>query len=343
MIKITKKTEKIPVYDIEVEDNHNFFANELCVHNCEIFLKQAPLDGALGTPEIATCILGNMNLGYSKDADIPDIAKFLVNFLDSLIDVSEYTIPEAEYSAKNRRTLGIGISNLFGFLAKNKLFYNTKEARQTVFHLVEEFYYNLLKESNELAKELGKCELFDDTIYSEGKFVFERHDHLEFKLKQNWNLLRENIKKYGLRNSTLMAVPPAATSSLPSNATPGVEPPRELVTVHTDKHTSVKRLVPFYKTSKNYYTTAWSDDFNNIDYFKLIACIQKFVDQSISLNQYTDTRKTKLKIEDVLDELILSFNSGIKTWYYQNFRNTDDSDGISDAIDEKCASGACSV
>lgn len=342
MIKITKKTEKIPVYDIEVEDNHNFFANGLCVHNCEIFLKQTPLDGVFGTPEIATCILSNINFGYAKEHEFEGIAEFLVNFLDNLIDVSEYSIPEAEYSAKNRRTLGIGISNLFGFLAKSKLFYNTKEARETVFHLTELFYYNILKASNELAKLKGPCELFNDTIYSDSQFVFERHNKPEFKLKQDWESLRKSIKEYGLRNSTTMAVPPAATSSLPSNATPGVEPPRELVTIHTDKHTSVKRLVPFYKTSKNYYTTAWGEDFNNLDYFKLISCIQYFVDQAISLNQYTDARKGKVKLETIIEELILSFNLGIKTWYYQNFRSTDDVDGISEK-DTGCESGACSV
>ena len=311
-------------------------------------------------PEIGVCILSNMNLGYAKLEDIPKCANFLVRFLDEMIDVDIYNIPEAEYAAKKRRGLGIGISNLFGYLAKSKQFYNTADARESLHEIMECFCYYLTKTSIQLAKENteygadgeitkhGRCELFGDTVYSDFVFPFERfknNKHTNYSLKMDWEALRQDLQRYGIRNSSLMAVPPAGNSAEVSNSTNGVEPPRELLTKKTDKNQSYKKLVPFYKTSKNYYTTAWSMEFNNSDYFKLISVVQKFVDQAISLNQYTSTlnsKDSKIKISDIIGEMILSLNLGIKTWYYQNFRTTDDIDGLVDKI-EGCESGGCSV
>lgn len=347
MIKITKKTEKIPVYDIEVKDNHNFFANGLCVHNCEISVPSHSLDNYRGIPgELGTCILGNINFGHSKESDIPKAADFLVRFLDNMIDISDFAMPEIEYSATKRRTLGIGVSNLFGYLAKAKLFYNTKEAREHINDLMELFYYNLVKTSIELAKERGACELYNESYYSDNKFIFERYLEAgvkpEFKPKLDWESLRENLSKYGMRHSSLSAVPPAGNSSKPSSATPGIEPPRELVTIKTEKSSTVKQLVPFYKTAKKYYTTAWGIDFNNKDYLKLVSTIQRYVDQSISTNQYYNIVETKkVNIEDVIEEFIECFNLGVKSLYYANFRTTDDADG--DQVTEGCGSGGCSV
>ena len=350
MIKITKKTEKIPVYDIEVKDNHNFFANSLCVHNCEISLPSHSLDNFNNIPgEIGACILGNMNLGYSKESDIPKIADFLVRFLDNLIEESEFVLPEIEYAARKRRSLGIGISNLFGYLAKSKQFYNLKDTREDIHNIMELFYYNLLKTSNELAKERGKCELFDESIYSDGKFIFERYIEsgidYEFENKQDWESLRKDIKEYGLRHSSFCAIPPAGNSSKPSSATPGIEPPRELATIKKDKNVIVKQLVPFFKTSKKYYTTAWGVDFNNFDYLELVKNIQKFVDQSISLNMYYNTlnsKSDKIEISQLLDEIVTAFNNGIKAFYYANFRTSNQADGEAEKTDG-CAGGGCSV
>lgn len=307
------------------------YSTNLC---CEILLPHEPLK------EVASCILSNINLGYSKEEEIPEIANFLVNFLENVIDESEYSIKEVETFTKNRRALGIGVSNLFGFLALNKLIYNTKEARKKVHETIELFYYHLLKSSLELAKEKGACESFKDTRYSEGVFSFSYFNSIkdvnDYSLKLNWEELKNEILKYGLRHSTLMAVPPAANSADVSNSTSGVEPPRELITTKTDKNVMVKKIVPYYYNNK-YYTTAWGEDFNNIDYFKLISNISKFVDQSISLNQYTKIYKNeKVNIKVLIEELITCFNLGIKTLYYQNFNTQGEKkDG--------CESGSCSV
>lgn len=314
------------------------YMTNLC---CEISVPNKPLDYSEGVSEIGCCILGNMNLGYTKKDEIPEVANFLVNFLDLLIENSGYTIPEVEYAAKNRRTLGIGISNLFGYFAEEGLSYNTAKARDNISELMELFYFHLVKASNGLAKERGKCLLYDDTIYSDGIFI---HDIIkdDYKIKLPWDELRKDVLKYGLRHSSLVAIPPASNSSIVSNSTAGVEPPRELITTRSDKYNMYFKLVPNYEKYSEYYTTAWSDEFNNIDYFKLISRIQRFTDQSISLNQYT--KGENIKIYDILKELIFCMNNNIKSWYYQNFNNSK-LDKVESLLQEKdgCGSGGCQV
>lgn len=322
------------------------YNSNLCT---EIQVPSTPLDGSLGTPEIGSCILGAINHGYVKDDDIEAICDYLVNFLDYMIDYSDYSIPEVEYSAKKRRTLGIGHSDIFHYLAKNKKFYNTSEGRELIHNRIEKCYYYLLKASNELAKTRGKCELYDDTKYSQGYLTFDEYkDHKEtnFKLLMDWKSLRESIKEFGLRNSTLSSTMPCGNSANVSGSTSGIEPPRELSSIKGDKNTKIMKLVPEYARFKNYYTTAWGDDFNNIDYFKFIGIIQKFTDQSISTNQYTNVLKYKdniVPLSEIIKEILTANKYGLKTLYYQNFLSIENKDGISDEKQEGCGSGGCVV
>lgn len=322
------------------------YNSNLCT---EIQVPSTPLDGSLGTPEIGSCILGGINHGFVKDDDIEAVCDYLVNFLDYMIDYSDYSIPEVEYSAKKRRTLGIGHSDIFHYLAKNKKFYNTTEGRELIHNRIEKCYYYLLKASNELAKTRGKCELYNDTKYSDGYLTFDEYkDNKEtnFKLLMDWKTLRQSIKEHGLRNSTLLAVAPYGNSSILSNSTPGIEPPRELVTIKGDKNTKIMKLVPEYARFKNYYTTAWGDDFNNIDYFKFLGIFQKFIDQSISTNQYTNVLRYKdntVPLTEIIKEILTANKYGLKTLYYQNFLSIENKDGISDEKQEGCGSGGCVV
>lgn len=322
------------------------YNSNLCT---EIQVPSTPLDGSLGTPEIGSCILGGINHGYTKDDDIEAVCDYLVNFLDYMIDYSDYLIPEVEYSAKKRRTLGIGHSDIFHYLAKNKKFYNTSEGRELIHNRIEKCYYYLLKASNELAKTRGKCELYDDTKYSDGYLTFDEYKNnkeTNFKHLMDWKTLRQSIKEHGLRNSTVSAVAPYGSSSMVSNSTPGIEPPRELVTIKGDKSTKIMKLVPEYARFKNYYTTAWGDDFNNIDYFKFLGIFQKFIDQSISTNQYTNVLRYKdntVPLTEIIKEILTANKYGLKTLYYQNFLSIENKDGISDEKQEGCGSGGCVV
>lgn len=320
------------------------YSKNLC---CEITLPNTPLDGSEGIPEIASCILASINHGYVEDKEMPEVCEYLVNFLDNMIDYMSYDMEEVQYSSTKRRALGIGSSDLFHFLAKNKQFYNTKEGLEFIFNRQELMYHYLLKASNEIAKSKGKCELFEDSKYSEGWLAFKNKlDYFKIPLKLDWTSLEEDIKKFGLRNSTVSAHAPCSNSASLSNSTNGVEPPRELVSQVEDKNFKVTKLVPEYSKYKNYYTTSWGDDFNNSDYFKLLGIIQLFTDQAISSNQYSNALKyedKKIPISELIKEIVLANQYGLKSLYYQNFLSTDNKDGLSEDSKEGCSSGGCSV
>ena len=348
VVEIIDEGKETEVYDLNVPDYHNFMlSNGIIVHNCEITLPNTPLDGSEGIPEIASCILASINHGYVEDKEMPEVCEYLVNFLDNMIDYMSYDMEEVQYSSTKRRALGIGSSDLFHFLAKNKQFYNTKEGLEFIFNRQELMYYYLLKASNEIAKSKGKCELFEDSKYSEGWLAFKNKlDYFKIPLKFDWTSLEEDIKKFGLRNSTVSAHAPCSNSASLSNSTNGVEPPRELVSQVEDKNFKVTKLVPEYSKYKNYYTTSWGDDFNNSDYFKLLGIIQLFTDQAISSNQYSNALKyedKKIPISELIKEIVLANQYGLKSLYYQNFLSTDNKDGLSEDSKEGCSSGGCSV
>lgn len=154
-----------------------------------------------------------------------------------------------------------------------------------------------------------------------------------------WDLEVNKYHNYYLENGLI-----SHNSAKPSNSTSGIEPPRELATVKEDENFKTIQLVPEFSKLKNYYTCAWGDDFNNIDYFKTISLIQKFTDQSMSTNQYTNVlnfENGKVPQSLLIKEFLEAFNLGLKTLYYQNFRSTTEGDGLD--THQGCESGACSV
>ncbi len=306
------------------------------------------LTGLVNLSEVGVCILGGINMGNCTDERLPIVSEFLVRFLEEIIDYSTYSLPEVEKAAKMRRTIGIGFSDVFHLLVKNKKFYNTREGRQFVANRVELCSYHMIKTSVELAKERGACQLVSDTKYNDGIVPIDTYcrnvDELvgpneEFDLEW-WNL-KEELKANGIRHSTLMANAPYGSSSMVSNSTPGIEPPRFLET----SKKGVTKLVPDLKKYGKYYTTAWGDDFNNIDYFKFAtACFQKFMDQTISLNQYHNLLKTNGKKSKrlLIEETLTLRYYGGRTMYYSNILSNEQTDGEADE-ESSCGSGGCEV
>ena len=415
MIKIERLKKKAPVYDITVKDNHNFYGNNILVHNClEISVPIMPiydiinikraiyfkteenkveyyklrsellfnstdkkelrrivrkmtnfysfdeynldsiksfdyfdLDGYVNPSEIGVCILAGVNLGMVTDERLPVVMDLLVRLLEELIDMNEYDLTETEKAAKMRRTIGIGFSDVFHDLARNKVFYNTTEGRQFISDRVELATYSGIKTSIELAKERGACVLVSDTKYADGivplDYSADTVDSLlETRSKQDWDSVRKDLLVYGIRHSTLFANAPYGSSSVVSNATPGLEPPRELVGIKS----GVPKLVPEIKKFGKYYTTAWGEDFNNIDYFKFVAICQKWMDQTISTNQYTNLMKyagKKIPLKVLAQEMLTLRLYGGKTAYYQNTRSTDQADGLEEEVDDGCAGGGCKI
>ncbi|WP_296116700.1 class 1a ribonucleoside-diphosphate reductase subunit alpha [uncultured Neisseria sp.] len=322
--------------------------SNLCM---EIALPTKPLDN-INDPngEIALCTLSAFNLGALNNLDeLEELADLTVRALDALLDYQDYPVAAARTATMNRRTLGIGVINYAYYLAKNGVRYSDDSALGLTHRTFEAMQYYLLKASVNLAKEYGACPLFNQTVYSQGKLPIDTYKKdldavCNEPLHYDWESLRGDIVKYGLRNSTLTALMPSETSSQIANATNGIEPPRGLVSVKASKDGILKQVVPEFETLKDAYETLWQLP-GNEGYLKLVGVMQKFVDQSISANTAYDPNKfegSKVSMKQMLKDLLTAYKYGVKTLYYHNTRDGAD-DTQSDIQDDGCAGGACKI
>lgn len=322
--------------------------SNLCM---EIALPTKPLDN-INDPngEIALCTLSAFNLGALNNLDeLEELADLTVRALDALLDYQDYPVAAARTATMNRRTLGIGVINYAYYLAKNGVRYSDDSAIGLTHRTFEAMQYYLLKASLNLAKEYGACPLFNQTVYSQGKLPIDTYKKdldavCNEPLHYDWESLRGDIVKYGLRNSTLTALMPSETSSQIANATNGIEPPRGLVTVKASKDGILKQVVPEFETLKDAYETLWQLP-GNEGYLKLVGVMQKFVDQSISANTAYDPGKfegNKVSMKQMLKDLLTAYKYGVKTLYYHNTRDGAD-DTQTDIQDDGCAGGACKI
>lgn len=319
--------------------------SNLCL---EIALPTKPLND-INDPEgeIALCTLSAFNLGALQSLDeLEELAELIVRALDSLLDYQDYPILAAKLATVNRRTLGVGVTNLAYYLAKNGVRYSDGSANGLVHRTFEAIQYFLLKASNQLAKEMGACPKFNETTYAKGILPIDTYkrdvdNYCEEPLHYFWETLREDIREFGLRNSTLTALMPCETSSQITNSTNGIEPPRGYVSVKSSKDGVMKQVVPEYLELRNQYELLW-DIPSNEGYLQLVGIMQKFVDQAISANtNYDPTRfpGDKVPMKQLLKDLLTAYKYGLKTLYYHNTR-----DGASDQQDDAgCEGGACKL
>jgi ribonucleoside-diphosphate reductase alpha chain len=328
MITIEYLQKEISVYDITVEETHNFFANDILVHNCtEILLESKPIqhiddDNGL----IPTCILSGVNLGKIKKlSDLENICYHLVLSLDNIIEWQKYPIVAAEKFTKNYRALGLGFTNFAYYLAKHKVPYDSQEALQLTHDLSEAYQYYCLKASNKIAKERGSFNYFENSKYSQGILPIDTYKEsidevIPNNLKFDWESLRKDIIAYGLRNVTLTAQFPSESSSVTSNSTNSIEPPRQHLSTKVSKKGTLKMIVPEYDKLKKYYTLAW-DMKSNDSYIKIAGVIQKFFDQGISGNLYYNPNnfpENKVPTSVLIQDLLQTYKLGWKTRYYIN-------------------------
>ena len=321
--------------------------SNLCL---EIALPTKPLqqiDDAEG--EIALCTLSAFNLGAIGNLDeLEDLAEIVVRALDSLLDYQGYPLPAAKNSSMNRRTLGVGVINYAYYLAKNNVRYSDGSAIGLTHRAFEAMQYYLMKASVKLAKEFGPCPKFHETTYSKGITPTETYkkdidSFCKEELRLDWEALRSDVLKYGMRNSTLSALMPSETSSQISNATNGVEPPRGLVSVKASKDGITKQVVPEIERLGHKYELLWTMP-NNTGYLQLVATMQKFVDQTISANTNYDPARFdsgKVPMKTLLQDILNAYKWGVKTLYYHNTR--DGADDAQEDGNDSCAGGACKI
>jgi ribonucleoside-diphosphate reductase alpha chain len=276
--------------------------------------------------EIALCILSAINIGKIRDnEDLKVLCDLAVRSLDELIDYQNYPVRAAEIATKARRSLGVGYIGLAHFLAKHGAKYEDPTSWKLVHDLSEAFQYYLIQATVNLAKEKGSCEYSHRTKYGQGILPIDTYKRdvdeiVPNNLKYDWDSLREQVKQYGVRNSTLSAQMPSESSSVVSNATNGIEPPRGYLSIKKSKKGPLKQIVPQYHTLKNNYTLLW-DMPGNTGYINIVAVMQKFFDQAISGNwsynpqNYADN---EVPVSVMAGDMLYAYSVGHKTAYYQN-------------------------
>ena len=328
-----------------LEKKRTIYQSNLCV---EITLPTSPLDKKdISVGEISLCTLGGINLGkIKKFQDMEYPLELVVRMLDSIISYQDYSIDAAKKASLMDRSLGIGVINFAYYLAKNKVVYGSQESLDLTHKVFEHFQYYLLKASNKLAKEFGKCLGFDEySKYAQGILPIDKYkksvdEITKVPLECDWDSLRSSIKDHGLRNNTLSSQFPSETSSQLSAATSGIEAIRDYILEKSSKDTSSTFVAPELKKYKQYYKLAW--DIDQVDYIKVMAVIQKFIDQSISTNIYYDVRKTEsgnISSNKMKRDLLWAYKYGLKTRYYCN-SYIPESEAESGA---GCESGACQL
>lgn len=330
LLKERAETGRIYIMNIDHCNEHSSFLDKVYMSNLcqEITLPTKPIqhiDDENG--EIALCILSAINLGKIKELDdLEELSDIAVRALDELIDFQGYPVRAAEKSTKARRSLGVGYIGVAHYLAKNKVKYDDPEAWQLMHDTTEALQYYLIKASVNLAKEKGACDYFNRTKYSQGILPIDTYktdvDSIvpDSSLKYDWESLKEEIKSHGMRHSTLTAQMPSESSSVVSNATNGIEPPRGFLSVKKSKKGPLKQIVPGFYHYRNFYTLLW-DMKSNDGYINIVAVMQKFFDQAISGNWSYNPENysnNEVPLSIMAKDLLTTYKLGWKTSYYQN-------------------------
>ena len=327
-----KNTGRIYLMNVDHANTHGSFMEDvapirqsnLCA---EITLPTKPLRD-LNDPNglIALCTLSAINWGKIREPkDFEKPCTLAVRGLDALLSYQNYPVTAAKSHTDLYRPLGVGIINFAYWLAKNGLKYGDDSALEMVDEYAEAWSYYLIKASIDLAKEKGACNGNSHTKYSAGimpidtrkREVDELVPHQE---RMPWDSLRRAAKETGIRNATLMALMPSESSSQLSNATNGIEPPRSYISIKQSKDGVLKQVVPEYRRLKNKYDLLW-DQTSPEGYLKIAAVLQKYIDQSISINTSYNPEhyeEQQLPMSELLKHMVLGYKWGHKTWYYMN-------------------------
>jgi len=328
ILKERAETGRIYIMNIDHCNSHSSFIDKVSMSNLcqEITLPTVPLQHIDGDGEIALCILSAVNVGkVQSDKELEELCDLAVRSLDEIIDYQEYPVKAAEISTKARRSLGIGFIGLAHYFAKLGFKYDSQEAWDAAHTLTESFQFYLLKASNQLAKEKGACEFFSRTKYSKGILPIDTYKRdvdeiTEVAYQHDWDSLRNDITTHGLRHSTLSAQMPSESSSVVSNATNGIEPPRDYLSIKKSKKGPLKQVVPQYNRLKQNYTLLWEME-SNRGYINIVSVMQKFFDQAISGNWSYNPENypsNEVPVSVMAQDLLTTYKYGWKTSYYQN-------------------------
>jgi ribonucleoside-diphosphate reductase alpha chain len=301
---------------------HTIYQSNLC---CEILLPTVPfkrLDDDTG--RISLCTLGSINWGsFRNPEDMRRACRILQRSLCNILDYQDFLSIQSKLSNDEIQPLGIGVTNLAYWHAKRGYKYGAADALHEVKTWMEHQAFYLTEATVELAKERGPCKDSKLTYYGRGIFPWERraqgsNELTDFTPELDWEPLRENMKQYGVRNATLMAIAPVESSSVVINSTNGIELPMSLISTKESKAGSFTQVVPEYQKLKNKYQLMWEQR-DCTDYLKTAAVLAAYVDQSISTNTFYNPawyHDRKVPTTLIAKNLMLAHHWGLKTFYY---------------------------
>lgn len=360
-------TGRIYIMDMDNANTHSAFTVPVRFSNLcqEINLPSEPIDFVNGQKgEIFTCILSAVNIAECKYGELREVTELAVRFLDELIDHMEYAVPAAGRFSRERRALGIGIIGLADLLAREKVRYSDAAAPYVAHSYAEEFALGLTRASATLAKDKGPCAKFSETKYSKGILPIDTYARAVDSFVQappspEWDELRQEILQHGMRNSTLMAFMPAESSAVVSGSSNGIEPLRSLVTTKNSKKGPIKSVAKYIAKHAKDYQLCWDEDYSNEGYLRVAAVWQKFADQGMSINLYSDPRRYEhglVSLGDTIADARTAFRFGHKQLYYQNMLDLSGEEEIDIDGEKKivvrtaqapesvgCESGACAL
>jgi ribonucleoside-diphosphate reductase alpha chain len=301
---------------------HTIYQSNLC---CEILLPTKSfkrLDDSDG--RIALCTLGSINWGaFRNPEDMRRACRILQRSLCNILDYQDFLSIQSKLSNDEIQPLGIGVTNLAYWHAKRSFKYGERDSLAEVKTWMEHQAYYLTEASVELAKERGSCTHSEKTRYGQGIVPWELraegvNELADFAPELDWETLRTNMKQYGVRNATLMAIAPVESSSVVINSTNGIELPMSLISTKESKAGSFTQVVPEYHKLKNKYQLMWEQK-DCSGYIKTAAVLAAYVDQSISTNTfYNPAHFADRKVPTTLiaKNLMQAHMWGLKTFYY---------------------------
>lgn len=178
------------------------------------------------------CNLGSINLGLMiEDGRInwdklAEITRLSIHFLDNVITVNNYPLPQIADMVQNNRKIGLGVMGWADMLMKMGLSYNSKEGTDLAYQVMEFIDYHSKSEAIELAKSRGAFENFKGSIYDGENYLYEKYKGKSAGLITDdmWKELDALVKQFGIRNATTTCIAPTGTISMIASASGGVEP-----------------------------------------------------------------------------------------------------------------------
>ena len=261
-----------------------------------------------------------------------------MNALSTVSEMSQVqNAPSIRKANEELHSVGLGLMNLHGFLAKNKVAYESDVAREFVDVFFETLNFYSIKASCRLAIEKGETfKGFEQSEYAKGMY-FDKYlnreqpvwsdrakellgKQVKFVPTQNdWNELKQMVQANGLYNAYRLAIAPTGSISYIQSATPSIAPIVEVVERRTYGDSTTYYPAPYLaKDNFFFYKSAYSTDMKK--YLELVAKAQFHVDQGISTILYVDTNTTT---RELVQLYVYAWKLGLKSLYYTRVKNLD--------------------